>query len=110
MSDPQWIAFDQKVYDRQPLPPERRYVLVRTWPTDLHNVRDRDCTRPAIAVGYMKFGAGCADSPYFVIPSVGGDVVAWCDCLPESMQRQRGPWADEPVEGMARMVEGVERG
>lgn len=86
---PVWIPYEETKWDRQPLPPERRFVLVRTWPTvrdGLVRVRDRTCTRPAIAVGYMKFGAGCEDSPYFVIPSVGGEVVAWADCLGDEAQ------------------------
>lgn len=72
-----WIPFSESDQDRQPLPPERRYVLVQTMPRDPYN----ELTRPAIAVGYMKFGAGCEDSPYFVVPSVGGEVSHWCNCL-----------------------------
>lgn len=72
-----WTTFVESLYAQQPLPPERRFVLVRVdIPVEPHQ-------RPAIAVGYMKFGGGDPDSPYFVTPSVPGEVIAWCDCLPD---------------------------
>jgi hypothetical protein len=37
---------------------------------------------PGIAVGYRKDAAGDKSYPYFVIPGIGGKVLAWCDCLP----------------------------
>lgn len=72
-----WTPYQRELWHRQPLPRERRPVLVRIMP------RVAGYSRPAIAVGYMKLGAGEADSPYFVVPSVSGDVIAWCDCLPD---------------------------
>jgi hypothetical protein len=38
----------------------------------------------AIAVGYMKYAAGDETCPYFVVLGIGGDPVAWCDCLPDT--------------------------
>jgi len=40
--------------------------------------------------GYIRYAAGCKDSPYFVVyhgnSDIGAKVVAWCDCLPDSFQ------------------------
>jgi hypothetical protein len=71
----QWIPFDQSLWNRQPLPPDRRPVLVELAPRaeELPN---------SYAVGYLRFACEEEDSPMFVIPGLGGVVVAWCDCLP----------------------------
>lgn len=83
-----WIAFDETLYSRQPLPPERRYVLVRVEP-----VYEGGAVQPmVVAVGYLRYAAGDHDSPFFVVPSVRGRRVAWCDCLPESMQKMGAIW------------------
>jgi hypothetical protein len=70
-----WYPFDKAKGYRQKRPPEKKYVLVQC-------VAEDECSAPAVAVGYRKNAAGCKDSPYFVIPGVGGEVIAWCDCLP----------------------------
>ncbi len=69
-----WNAYDERLWDKQPLPPERRLVLVQ--------VAARPDGYPAsVAVGYMKFCAGQEDSPMFVVPGVGGPVTHWSDSL-----------------------------
>lgn len=79
-----WYPFDPTKGYRQKRPPIKKYVLVKLKP--------RDRTVPgAIAIGYRKDGAGCKDSPYFVIPGIGGDVVLWCDCLPENFEWVAAP-------------------
>lgn len=69
-----WVDFDKTQADEQPLPPERRDVLVLLQSTGLGLPK-------GVAVGYLRFAAGCKDSPYFVVPGIGGEVDAWCDCL-----------------------------
>jgi len=70
-----WIEYTESKWDGQPLPPERKYVLVQI------AERPDEGMPPAVAVGYMRFAAGDKHSPVFTIPGVGGDVVAWRDCL-----------------------------
>jgi hypothetical protein len=68
--------------NRQKLPPEKKYVLVR--------IKNLDETFPdPVCVGYLKYHAGVKSEPYFVTPgcsinSPNGDerVLEWCDCLP----------------------------
>lgn len=69
-----WYNFDQSKGSRQKRPSERQYVLVM--------VRKESKPYP-ISVGYMRNAAGDKQSPYFVTPGLGGEAVAWCDCLPE---------------------------
>jgi hypothetical protein len=73
--NPTWREF--RVQDRKLKSIERRLVLVIT-------ARTRSYP-PAVAVGYLKFGAGDRQSPYFVIPGgAGGDVrrvTHWADVL-----------------------------
>lgn len=89
MSEATWIPFDEALYSRQKLPPERRYVLVRVEP-----VHDGVGAVQAmiVAVGYLRYAAGDRDSPFFVVPSVRGRRVAWCDCLPEALQAIGACW------------------
>jgi len=73
-----WHSFDPTRGYRQKRPPIKKYVLVRIAP--------RNPSLPeGFAVGYRKDAAGCKNSPYFVIPGIGGDVLAWCDCLPADL-------------------------
>lgn len=74
-----WVGFDKANWATQEHPPERKLVLVQRAET-----KEGPITyAPAVAVGYLRYAAGCKDSPYFVCPGVGGETVAWCDCLPE---------------------------
>ena len=75
-----WVPYERERWHHQPLPKERRWVLLllaaqpeKGWPQ-------------GVAAGYMKFGAGEKDSPYFIIPGIGGKVIAWCDCLPDDFR------------------------
>ena len=72
----EWAPFNQELYAAQPLPPLRKDVLVFLTPREHGRSH-------GIAVGYLKFGAGDKDSPYFVVPGLWtGAVLAWKDCLP----------------------------
>lgn len=55
------------------LPPERKVVLL--WLSGKY----------LPFCGYLRYAAGCVDSPYFVVYGVveRSPVVAWRDCLPE---------------------------
>ena len=70
-----WKTFDKLASRGRSLPPQGRKVLVACSPKE-------EGQAPPVAVGYLKFGAGDKDSPYFVVPGVlHREVVAWCDCL-----------------------------
>ena len=73
-----WFDYKQRLWANQPLPPARRYVLVQV------KEKPKEGLPPAVAVGYMRLAAGDKNSPVFTIPGVGGDVVAWCDCLDDN--------------------------
>ncbi|GAH74182.1 unnamed protein product [marine sediment metagenome] len=72
-----WYNFNPTKGSRQKRPPIRKYVLVQLASID-------KCLPEAIAVGYRKNAAGDKQSPYFVIPGIGGTVLRWCDCLPDN--------------------------
>ena len=72
-----WYPFDTGKGYRQKRPPERKDVLVILEKTSIGLPR-------SVAVGYMKNSAGQKEYPYLVIPGIGGRVVAWSDCLPDS--------------------------
>ena len=74
-----WYAFDQNKGSRQKRPPIKKPVVVIT------ESSARGC-QLGVAVGYRKNAAGDKQSPYFVVPGIGGPVVAWCDCLPEGFK------------------------
>lgn len=88
-----WITFNQDKWDKQELPPEKKFVLIQV-------EGDEVGTAPSVAVGYLKYGGGCKDSPFFVVPGLirteiithrlteekvlqttGFVVHSWCDCL-----------------------------
>ena len=72
-----WYAFSKDKGYRQKRPPERKLVVVLLASTE------EGVLPPGLAIGYRKDAAGEADSPFFVIPGIGGEVLAWCDCLPD---------------------------
>jgi hypothetical protein len=74
-----WHPFDKAKGYHQKRPPVGRPVLVLLPP----NAINIGCgtTPHGIAVGYRKNAAGDKSCPYFVIPGIGGEPVAWCDCL-----------------------------
>ncbi|MES2367732.1 MAG: hypothetical protein V4563_17780 [Pseudomonadota bacterium] len=75
-----WYPFDKAKGSCQKRPPERRHVLVVLAP-------NKDKSVPSgVAVGYRKNAAGDKQCPYFVVPGIGGEVIAWCDCLPDGFQ------------------------
>ncbi len=74
---PDWQPFDQEKWDQQPLPPERRMVLLKLSSTD-------SLPRGAAVVGYLRYVAGDPQSPMFVHPghvAQGAAVAYWADCL-----------------------------
>ena len=76
MSDAGWIPYRRNLWHRQKLPADHHEVLLLLAP------RHDDGMPRALAVGYMRFASGCKDSPQFIIPGIGGEVLAWRDCLP----------------------------
>ena len=72
-----WYKFSEEAGYHQKRPLERRDVLVILEKTHPNLPR-------SVAVGYMKNSAGQKEYPYFIIPGIGGKVIAWCDCLPEA--------------------------
>lgn len=75
-----WYPFDPSKGSRQKRPPERKKVLVRLPPNPEKGY-------PAgIAVGYRKNAAGDKQSPFFVVPGIGGFPTHWCDCLPDEFE------------------------
>lgn len=70
-----WYPFDSTKGSRQKRPPLYRLVLVCT------AEQPEKGLPPGVAVGYRKDIAGDKQSPFFVIPGVGGEVTHWCDCL-----------------------------
>lgn len=72
-----WMKCHYPIQIGDPLPPERKTVLV--W-----------CEGPNSALpycGYLRYGAGDRFSPYFVVyhgnPDRPSSVIAWSDCLPD---------------------------
>ena len=86
-----WYPFDKGKCCHQKRPPERKDVLVILEKTSSSLPR-------SVAVGYIKNSAGQKQYPYFVIPGIGGNVIAWCDCLPEGFFESILPYTNE-VEG-----------
>lgn len=80
-----WIEYTESKWADQPLPPERKHVLVQV------AERNEEGMPPTVAVGYMKFAAGDKLSPHFIVPGVGGIRVAWCDCLPNDFNAPLWP-------------------
>ena len=75
-----WHLFDQSKGSRQLRPPVSKYVVVKLRSTE------PGCLPDGLAVGYRKNAAGDKQCPYFVIPGIGGEVLAWCDCLPDDFK------------------------
>ena len=95
-----WIPFDWRLGSRQQLPPERKRVLcvvkapVRSSP---HGV----------GVGYLRYGAGDPESPFFVMPGVhpeNGVVTAWADCLPDDFAVPPVDEVDVYVSAVAKLA------
>lgn len=92
-----WYKFDKAKGFRQKRPPIRKWVVVQLTPREPHKVEFGVELKPGVpglmasyppglAVGYRKDAAGDKSCPYFVIPGIGGEVSAWCDCLPDDFQ------------------------
>ena len=89
-----WYKFDPSKGSYQKRPPQRKWVVLQLYPKDAYVVDLGVQLKPGVpsliasyppglAVGYMKNGGGDPQSPYFVIPGLGGTVMAWCDVLPD---------------------------
>lgn len=81
---PKWHRFDKNLGSQQKRPPIGRAVLV------LCERNDEIYVNP-ISVGYRKDAAGDKQCPYFVIPGIGGEALAWCDCLPDNFKIEDWP-------------------
>ncbi len=72
-----WYKFNPLYGYYQALPPEKKPVLLYCKrDTGDKNLRTNE-TR--MLVGYLKFGGGDYQSPYFVQLAYGGTVIKWCD-------------------------------
>lgn len=69
-----WYAFKSGTDENRVLPPERRNVLVLLKAADGQR-------QGGVAVGYLRYSAGELTNPFFVVPGIGGEVVAWADAL-----------------------------
>lgn len=92
-----WYPFDKSKGYNQKRPPIRKYVLVLLPPKPSHvldlgvdlkpGIPDLVASYPpSVAVGYRKDAAGDKTCPYFVVPGLGGEPLAWCDCLPDDFE------------------------
>lgn len=88
--EPNWVKFDQNLWSGQRLPQEYKLVLLAFVPSAIGSA--------PTAVGYLRYGAGDKNSPYFVTPSVGGVPSYWCDCLPDNF----GEYGVHPVWNMPK--------
>ena len=83
-----WYPFNRVKGYHQKRPPEKKDVLVI--------LEKQSYSLPrSVAVGYMKNSAGQKQFPYFVIPGIGGEVIAWCDCLPEGFFESILPYTQD---------------
>lgn len=81
MANHKWHRVSHPIQPGEPVPPERKVVLV--WcegkTSDSHYLP---------WCGYLRYAAGDPNCPFFVVyhgnPDLPADVVAWCDCLPEN--------------------------
>lgn len=65
--------------NKQKLPKERDHVIVV-----LGSVTDG--LPDGFAIGYLKYAAGCKNSPYFVVQGLhNGNEIGWIDCLPDGI-------------------------
>ena len=92
-----WYKFEHEKGSRQKRPPVKRYVLVLT---DANSGRGGT---PVCAVGYMKNAAGDKQSPYFVVPGVGGTVLYWSDCLGDDFETPGIPIEDSSFSATHRL-------
>ena len=77
-----WHNVSNPIDPSDPLPPERKVVLV--WMEG----------KALPFCGYVRYAAGDKDCPYFVVYRTVDPVkvVAWCDCLPDT-----GPELDSAI-------------
>lgn len=85
-----WHLFSSEKFYHQELPPERKSVLV------ILEARPEKGLPRAVAVGYRRGSVDQGGFPYFVVPGIGGEVVAWCDCLPWDFLSSILPFTREP--------------
>lgn len=72
-----WIDFEQGKGGQQELPPKLRKILCQVDAREEIGLQ----LPPTVAVGYLKYRDDDPELPQFIVPGVGGPVVAWCDCL-----------------------------
>jgi hypothetical protein len=71
-----WNSVSNPIAPDEEIPAERKVVLVWLAESALPYC------------GYIRYASGDGDCPYFVVyhgnPERGANVVAWCDCLPDT--------------------------
>jgi hypothetical protein len=72
-----WVSFDPARGYRQKRPPIYKNVLVL-----LAENHEKGLPQ-GVAVGYRKDSGGDKSLPFFVVPGIGGTVIAWSDSLPD---------------------------
>lgn len=75
------IKFNKELGSTQMLPKERKHVVV-VLGSVTRGMPD------GFAIGYLRYAAGCKDSPYFVVQGLhNGNEIGWIDCLPEEISQ-----------------------
>lgn len=75
-----WYPFDPTMGSYQKRPPEKKCVVV---------VVERDEGRRGTVRGYaLGYRKDDKQSPQFIVPGIGGRVIAWCDCLPDGFDHE----------------------
>lgn len=79
----EWVEFKRG----NPLPPEKRWVLVQCAEQPERGLP------PCVVVGYLRYPAGDKDSPLFTMPGVGllKTVTHWSDCLGDNFKAPLWP-------------------
>jgi hypothetical protein len=98
-----WIDYDREKWHNQPLPPENRMVLVQLSRRRVDGME----VAPGVAVGYLRYASGDPHSPHFIVPGIGGPVVAWCDSLGDDFQAPL--WKMRQPENKTRKPNGTDR-
>jgi hypothetical protein len=88
-----WNQVSCPINQADPLPPERKVVAV--WCDGHNGIGEHVGGEYLPYMGYVRYSGGERDKPFFVVyhgcPSNPVDVIAWCDCLPDT-----GPeWTDK---------------
>jgi len=98
-----WIPFDPEKFGWQKLPAERRCVLLAFAKLESETVHKS----ARYAVGYLRYGAGDAQSPQWITPGIGGIPTHWCDCLEQPFTSPH--WAVMEEHGFPARYSGTQK-